>query len=174
MSRTVDDLVASATVDDTVASATVDETVELATVDDTRAFGARLGAVLRAGDLVLLVGPLGAGKTALAQGVGAGLGVGGAVLSPTFVIARVHADGRVPLVHIDAYRLGSRADVDDLDLDLASEDSVLLVEWGAGLVEQWADARLEVRLERADSSEMRTVRLVPVGGDWADRITALG
>ncbi len=91
----------------------------LATADDTRELGRRLARVLRAGDLVLLIGRLGAGKTTLAQGIGSGLGVRGAVTSPTFVIARVHASGSggPALVHVDAYRLGSVAELDDLDLD---------------------------------------------------------
>ena len=92
----------------------------LPTPEDTHALGRELAGVLRAGDLVVLVGPLGAGKTALTQGIGAGLGVREPVTSPTFVIARVHRDGRVPLVHVDAYRLGSVADVDDLDLDAST------------------------------------------------------
>ena len=145
--------------------------VRLSTVDDTRAFGRTLGSVLRAGDLVLLTGPLGAGKTALAQGIGAGLGVPGEVTSPTFVIARVHRGGRLPFVHVDAYRLGSAVEVDDLDLDASVEDSVTVVEWGGGLVEQLADAYLEVRIERHDD-ESRTVALVPYGGDWVARLPA--
>src|SRR5438094_5053580 len=100
-----------------------------------RDLGRRLAALLRAGDLVILVGGLGAGKTTLAQGIGAGLGVRGPVLSPTFVIARVHRDGRIPLVHVDAYRLGSVAEVDDLDLDATLDESATVVEWGAGVVE---------------------------------------
>ena len=147
--------------------------IELPDVSDTRDFGHRLAGVLRAGDLVLLVGPLGAGKTALTQGIGAGLGVRGPVVSPTFVIARVHTGGRLPLVHVDAYRLGSLAEVDDLDLDVSVADSVTVVEWGAGLVEQLADARLEVLLDRKPDSEVRTVRLRPVGGDWAERTSGL-
>jgi tRNA threonylcarbamoyladenosine biosynthesis protein TsaE len=151
---------------------------ELATVDDTRDFGRRLSGLLRAGDLVLLSGPLGAGKTALAQGIGAGLGVAGEVTSPTFVIARVHRPdpargGRVPLVHVDAYRLGStedpRAEVDDLDLDASLDDSVTVVEWGDGMVEQLADAHLRVRIERRDD-DTRVVALEPHGGDWAGRL----
>ena len=147
--------------------------VRLSTVDDTRAFGERLAAVLRAGDLVVLAGPLGAGKTALVQGIGAGLGVRGAVVSPTFVIARVHRGGRLPLVHVDAYRLGSFAEVDDLGLDVDLDDSVVVVEWGAGLVEQLAEARLEIRLDRSAGTEERVAELVPTGGDWAERITQL-
>jgi tRNA threonylcarbamoyladenosine biosynthesis protein TsaE len=149
-------------------------TQRLATVEETVAFGARLARVLRAGDLVVLTGRLGTGKTALARGIGAGLGVRGPVVSPTFVIARVHRGGSVPLVHVDAYRLRSLAEVDDLDLDVELEDSVLVVEWGAGLVEQLCGARLEVRLERSADSDERSVRLLPAGGDWAERIRALG
>jgi tRNA threonylcarbamoyladenosine biosynthesis protein TsaE len=153
----------------------------LSTVEDTRAFGRRLGRLLRAGDLVLLTGPLGAGKTALAQGIGAGLGVAGDVTSPTFVIARVHRPdpargGRVPMVHVDAYRLGAatdpRAEIDDLDLDAAVEDSVTLVEWGEGMVEQLADAHLRVCIDRRDD-DSRLVKLVPRGGDWARRVADL-
>lgn len=144
----------------------------LSTVDATRDFGRRLAAALRPGDLVLLTGPLGAGKTALAQGIGAGLGVQGAVTSPTFVIARVHR-GRVPMVHADAYRLGDRpdprAEIDDLDLDASAEDAVTVVEWGEGLAEQLNDEYLQVRIDRRDD-DTRVVELVPHGGDWEVRI----
>lgn len=145
--------------------------IALPTPEDTRAFGRRLAGILRAGDLVLLTGPLGAGKTALVQGIGAGLGVQGAVVSPTFVIARVHK-GSPPLVHVDAYRLGSLEEVDDLDLDVSVADAVTAVEWGAGKVEQLAESRLEIAIDRAPDSEQRTVRLVAHGGDWAERIAA--
>ena len=147
---------------------------ELPTVDDTKAYGRRLATLLRAGDLLVLDGPLGAGKTALAQGIGAGLGVRGDVTSPTFVIARVHRPdpdrgGRLPLVHVDAYRLGGVADVDSLDLDASLEESVTLVEWGEGKVEQLADAHLRVRIERRED-DARVVQLIPHGGDWSDRL----
>ncbi len=147
--------------------------MRLSTVDDTREFGRRLANVLRAGDLVLLSGPLGAGKTALAQGIGAGLAVPGEVTSPTFVIARVHRGGRLPFVHVDAYRLGTPGEVDDLDLDASVDDSVTVVEWGGGKVEQLADAYLEVRIERGDDDETREVTLVPHHGDWPTRVAAL-
>jgi tRNA threonylcarbamoyladenosine biosynthesis protein TsaE len=151
-------------------------TLTLPEVEDTRTLGRRLAGLLRPGDLVLLSGPLGAGKTVLAQGIGAGLGVDGPVTSPTFVIARVHRGGRVPMVHVDAYRLGTvadpRAEADDLDLDASVEESVTVVEWGTGVLEQLGDARLEVRIDRRPD-ESRVVELVPVGGDWPGRLGAL-
>lgn len=156
--------------------------VKLPTAADTHEFGRRLAGVLRAGDLVLLTGPLGAGKTALTQGIGAGLGVRGDITSPTFVIARVHQPdrgrgGRVALVHADAYRLGDaadpRAEIDDLDLDTSVEESVTVVEWGEGMVEQLVDAHLRVRIDRRDD-DTRVVELEPVGGDWAQRLAGLG
>ena len=91
------------------------------------------------------------------------------VTSPTFVIARVHTGGRVPLVHVDAYRLGSVADVDDLDLDASTDESVTVVEWGQGLVEQLAEEHLEVRLDRRED-DVRTALLVPHGTSWEDRL----
>ena len=150
--------------------------IVLPTAADTRALGGRLARVLRAGDLVVLDGPLGAGKTVMVQGIGAGLGVKGTVVSPTFVIARVHrplTDATLPLVHVDAYRLGSLAEVDDLDLDVSVSDAVTVVEWGSGKVERLTDAHLEIRLERAEQDETRTAALVPHGGDWAARVARL-
>jgi tRNA threonylcarbamoyladenosine biosynthesis protein TsaE len=125
----------------------------LPTAEDTKALGQSLAEVLQAGDLVVLVGPLGAGKTALTQGIGAGLGVREPVTSPTFVIARVHRGGRLPLVHVDAYRLGmgggSIADeLDDLDLDTDLTAAVVAVEWGEGVAERLADRHVLVRLDR--------------------------
>ena len=143
----------------------------LTTLAATHDLGRQLAEVARPGDLLVLVGPLGAGKTALTQGIGAGLGVREPVTSPTFVIARVHREGRLPLVHVDAYRLGGHADVDDLDLDASTEESVTVVEWGQGLVEQLADEHLEVRLDRRED-DVRTALLVPHGPGWADRVDA--
>ena len=110
----------------------------LPTVEDTEAFGRALATNLRAGDLVILTGDLGAGKTALTRGIGAGLGVRGPITSPTFVIARVHpsvVDGP-PLVHVDAYRLGGLTELDALDLDASLEESVTVVEWGHGVADR--------------------------------------
>jgi tRNA threonylcarbamoyladenosine biosynthesis protein TsaE len=154
------------------AQSTAAPAITLSTAADTRRFGQRLAEVLRPGDLIVLTGPLGAGKTVLVQGIGAGLRVRGNVVSPTFVIARVHT-GPVPLVHVDAYRLSSLDEVDDLDLDVDTADAVTVVEWGQGLVEQLADARLEIAISRAADSEVRTVRVLPFGGDWAARVAGL-
>lgn len=142
--------------------------VTAATPEAMRDLGERLAGVLQPSDLVVLSGPLGAGKTTLAQGIGRGLGVDG-VVSPTFVIARVHRNGRVPLVHVDAYRLGSVAEVDDLDLDAELDESVTLVEWGEGLVEGLSGDRLEIRIERPDNDvdETRTVEMTAVGPRWS-------
>jgi tRNA threonylcarbamoyladenosine biosynthesis protein TsaE len=135
--------------------------------------GRAVAASLRAGDLVVLSGDLGAGKTTLTRGIGEGLGVLGAVTSPTFVIARVHPapPGRPPLVHVDAYRLSSLAEVDDLDLDAAQQDSVTVVEWGRGLAEDLAEDRLEIDISRPhgleDTDETRTVRWQGVGERWS-------
>jgi tRNA threonylcarbamoyladenosine biosynthesis protein TsaE len=169
----------------------VHEELTVASADDMQALGRRLAAVLRPGDLVVLSGALGAGKTTLVQGIGAGLGVRGPVTSPTFVIARVHPSltGGPALVHADAYRLASPAEVDDLDLDASLETSVTVVEWGGGLVEGLAADRLEVSITLATpepggtgpgesavmpgrtgpEQEPRTVRLEGHGDRWDSR-----
>jgi tRNA threonylcarbamoyladenosine biosynthesis protein TsaE len=147
-------------------------TIEVRDADGMRRLGIALADAARAGDLVVLTGELGAGKTTLTQGIGAGLGVSGDVLSPTFVIARVHRGGRLPLVHADAYRLGSVEEIDDLDLDASLEESVTVVEWGAGLAERLAGDRLEVRIARSadETDETRYVTLHPVGASWTRRV----
>jgi tRNA threonylcarbamoyladenosine biosynthesis protein TsaE len=135
-----------------------------------RGLGAEVAQRLRAGDLVLLVGDLGAGKTTFTQGLGEGLGVRGPVTSPTFVIARVHPSevGGPALVHVDAYRLGGLEELDDLDLDASLDDAVTVVEWGEGIAEGLAESRLEVRIARGDSTddESRTVTVTGVGPRW--------
>lgn len=132
-------------------------------VVDTEEFGRTLAATLKAGDLVILDGPLGAGKTALARGIGAGLGVLGRVTSPTFVIARTHRPGAVDrpgMIHVDAYRLGAGADLldelDALDLDTDLTDSIVVVEWGVGAAERLSGRHLLVRLRREPESDVRS------------------
>jgi tRNA threonylcarbamoyladenosine biosynthesis protein TsaE len=140
-------------------------TRRLPTGEDTRDLGRALGGLLRGGDLVVLTGDLGAGKTTLTQGLAEGLGVRGPITSPTFVIARVHPSlvGGPDLVHVDAYRLGGAAELDDLDLDASLEDSVTVVEWGHGMAEQLAEELLEVVLERSGSE----------AGDEQERLATL-
>jgi tRNA threonylcarbamoyladenosine biosynthesis protein TsaE len=137
--------------------------LELATAADTERLGRAVGARLRAGDVVVLSGPLGAGKTVLARGIGAGLGVRGPVTSPTFVIAREHPalpGGRgVPLIHVDAYRLGGIAELDDLDLDTDLLAAAVVVEWGEGMAERLADDRLLIRLQRRADDDGRVAQL---------------
>lgn len=154
-------------------------TLDLETAEDTRRFGAALGRLLCAGDLVVLTGDLGAGKTTLAQGLGEGLSVRGPVTSPTFVIARVHPSlvGGPPLVHVDAYRLGGALELDDLDLDATLDQSVTVLEWGHGVAERLSQDRLEVVLRNAATSAQadpstaadgaRTATIAAVGPRWA-------
>lgn len=160
---------------------------ELPTVEDTRALGAELAGLLSAGDVVVLDGPLGAGKTALTTGIAAGLGVRGRVTSPTFVIARRHAPvgaGGPGLVHVDAYRLlgqdpggeqPTRRDLADelesLDLDSALESDVVVVEWGAGFVESLVEAPLVVVMSRGEDTEVRSAAWHRAGGPAAPAVT---
>lgn len=123
-------------------------TRRIASPEDMEAFGAQIGRMLRPGDLVVLTGALGAGKTTLTRGIAAGLGVRGPVQSPTFVIARTHPSlvGGAPLVHVDAYRLGSALELDDLDIDV--DRSVVIVEWGRGMVDGIRESWWEIELDR--------------------------
>ncbi|MEU0070972.1 tRNA (adenosine(37)-N6)-threonylcarbamoyltransferase complex ATPase subunit type 1 TsaE [Streptomyces sp. NPDC006332] len=152
--------------------------------EQMRELGRQLAKLLRAGDLVMLTGELGAGKTTLTRGLGEGLGIRGAVTSPTFVIARVHpslGDGP-PLVHVDAYRLGGGLDeMEDLDLDVSLPESVIVVEWGEGKVEELTDDRMEILIHRtvgtapaeganprtAETDEVRHVTVTGLGERWA-------
>ncbi len=132
-------------------SVPLDTEMELPTAADTEALGERLAEGLGAGDLLVLAGPLGAGKTVLVKGLARGLKVAGTVTSPTFVIAREHRPGpggAVPLLHVDAYRLGGAAELDDLDLDTDLTAAVVAVEWGEGVAERLAQRHLLVRLDR--------------------------
>ncbi|GAB4012921.1 tRNA (adenosine(37)-N6)-threonylcarbamoyltransferase complex ATPase subunit type 1 TsaE [Nocardioides ultimimeridianus] len=152
--------------------------VEVPTADAMRDLGIRLAAQLRAGDVLVLSGELGAGKTTFTQGLGAGLGVRGGVTSPTFVIARVHPSlaAGPALVHVDAYRLGGAPELDDLDLDADLDQAVTVVEWGSGLAEALSDSPLEIRIERAVAApdldpedDPRVVTLEPIGPSWLGR-----
>ncbi|EAP97274.1 hypothetical protein JNB_17428 [Janibacter sp. HTCC2649] len=144
-----------------------------ATADDTRAFGADLASELRAGDLVILTGGLGAGKTTLTQGLAEGLRVRGPITSPTFVIARIHPSlvGGPSLVHADAYRLGGISELDDLDLDASLEDSVTVVEWGQGVADDLSDDRLEIVLRADPGTESRTAEIIGHGERWKDGLS---
>lgn len=121
--------------------------------DEMHEYGVRLGGALTAGDLLVLTGPLGAGKTTLSRGIGEGLGIRGPVTSPTFVVARTHPSlvGGPPLIHVDAYRLADADELDDLDLDFAR--SVVIAEWGEGLIEQGAESWLHLVIERPTGGE---------------------
>lgn len=132
---------------------------------ETQALAARLGRVLQRGDLLLLTGELGAGKTTFTQGLGEGLGVRPGIISPTFVLVREHpnlANGP-DLVHVDAYRLTSAGEVDDIDLEASMDRAVTVVEWGHGLVEHLSESRLEITLVRAVGGEQS-----PAGGPGTD------
>ncbi len=140
--------------------------IAIATADEMFALGAKLGSQLKAGDLILLNGPLGAGKALLTQGIGSALGITG-ITSPTFVISRVH-QGTLPLIHVDAYRLlidgQANLYLDDLDLDSAISDSVTVIEWGGAEAARLADQRLEINIDRSD--EIRQVAFIGIGDRW--------
>lgn len=176
------------------ASANWEKTLTATTAEQTHALGARLAEVLQAGDLLVLSGELGAGKTTFTQGLGEGLGVRPGVISPTFVLVRIHPNlpggprpGGPDLVHVDAYRLGSAAEIDDIDLENTMDSSVTVVEWGHERVEHLSDSRLEIDLHRAiglgtggvagtsgtldfdggDTDEPRTIVMRGYGPRWA-------
>lgn len=137
-------------------------------VDEMRELGQFIATKTRAGDLVVLSGPLGAGKTALTQGIGAGLGITG-ITSPTFVISRVHK-GKIPLIHVDAYRLLGSAkttfEFDDLDLDTGRASAVTVIEWGGEVGARFGEDFLEILIEFGASDDERNVRAVPHGKRW--------
>ena len=149
-------------------TATALASLEIETADQMHRFGKGLASQLRAGDLIILTGPLGAGKTSLTRGLGEGLGVIGSVTSPTFVIARTHRrlGGGANLVHVDAYRLSSPFELDDLDIDF--ENSIVVVEWGQGFFDAQAQPLLEIELERDETgeTEVRQLRATGFGARW--------
>lgn len=147
-----------------------ERSLTVTTAEQTHALAAALGSVLEPGDLLVLTGELGAGKTTFTQGLGEGLGVRAGIISPTFVLVRIHPnlpDGPRPggpdLVHVDAYRLGSSAEIDDIDLENTMDSSVTVVEWGRDRVEHLADSRLDIQLHRSVGGE--AVGAEAVGGD---------
>jgi tRNA threonylcarbamoyl adenosine modification protein YjeE len=152
--------------------------LEASTPDEMHELGLKLARLLEAGDLVVLTGPLGAGKTTLTRGVGEGLTAIGNVSSPTFVIARTHKrkDGGPVLVHVDAYRLGGPLELDDLDIDY--ENSIVLVEWGKGMTDDLVESWLEIVIERAraiehvadesNAADPRTVSIMGYGPRWVN------
>jgi tRNA threonylcarbamoyladenosine biosynthesis protein TsaE len=140
---------------------------------ETSAVGLALGSLLRSGDLVLVEGELGAGKTVLTQGIGAALGVVGAVTSPTFILLRAHR-GRLPLLHVDLYRLDDPAAVADLGIgELLEEGGVAVVEWGERAREVLDGDRLEIEIGVGADPEQRELSLRPVGPSWLARVAAL-
>ena len=183
-----------------------ERSLEVHTAAQTHALAAALGAVLETGDLLVLTGELGAGKTTFTQGLGEGLGVRAGIISPTFVLVRIHPNlpggprpGGPDLVHVDAYRLESAAEIDDIDLENTMDSAVTVVEWGRGRVEHLSDSRLEVELHRTrggaaetperpaetgagpvldfdtdDDDEPRTVVIRGFGPRWAEAPTLPG
>lgn len=152
---------------------TWNENATISTPEEMHELGFRLGQQLNAGDLVVLTGELGAGKTTLTRGIGEGMGIRGSVTSPTFVLARTHppVTGTVPLVHVDAYRLGSADELDDLDLDF--DGSAVVIEWGKGMVDE-SEERLEIEIVRPTGAgatdslvEPRTIHFTGYGSRWA-------
>ncbi|MDD7835447.1 MULTISPECIES: tRNA (adenosine(37)-N6)-threonylcarbamoyltransferase complex ATPase subunit type 1 TsaE [Paenarthrobacter] len=152
-----------------------ERTLTVTTADQTHALAAGLGGVLEAGDLLVLTGELGAGKTTFTQGLGEGLGVRAGIISPTFVLVRIHPnlpDGPRPggpdLVHVDAYRLESAAEIDDIDLENTMDTAVTVVEWGRDRVEHLSESRLEVQLHRSVGGERSTEALDVLDFDTDD------
>ncbi|WP_426996524.1 tRNA (adenosine(37)-N6)-threonylcarbamoyltransferase complex ATPase subunit type 1 TsaE [Pseudarthrobacter sp. N5] len=146
------------------------------TAEQTHALAAALGAVLEAGDLLVLTGELGAGKTTFAQGVGEGLGVRGGIISPTFVLVRIHPNrpegtrpGGPDLVHVDAYRLESAREIDGIDLENTLDTAVTVVEWGRGRVEHLSGSRLDVELHRAIGTGDMGTGEIGIGGSTTDQ-----
>jgi tRNA threonylcarbamoyladenosine biosynthesis protein TsaE len=141
--------------------------------EDTREFAAQVAAVARRGDLILLAGDLGAGKTTFAQGFGRALGVDEPIVSPTFTLVRTYPEGRVPLTHADVYRLDHLQEIVDLGLPEMLEDGVTLVEWGDVIAQALPPDFLEVRLELGDGDDDRKIFVRIAGPSWSARMPAL-
>lgn len=140
-------------------------TLVLNSPEAMESFGEKLAAILQAGDLVLLTGPLGAGKTTLTRGIGAGLGAEGTIQSPTFVLARQHRTQKGPkLIHVDAYRLGSAVELDDLDIDFAG--SIVIIEWARDFLDDYAENYLEITIDRSNDDETRSLSFSGHGPRW--------
>lgn len=134
--------------------------------EEMEQLGSKLASLLRPGDLVLLAGPLGAGKTTLTRGIGRGLGAEGTIQSPTFVLARTHRIPGGKLVHVDAYRLSSAMELDDLDIDF--ENSIVIIEWARDFLDGFSDSFLTVEIDRTSEDESRIVSLTPTGDRWQE------
>lgn len=147
-------------------------TFTTSSAEQTRDAGQLLASLLQAGDLIVLAGDLGAGKTTFTQGVGAGLGVQGRVTSPTYIVARTHDAGaaNLALTHVDAYRLEDDLDLETIDLEASMGDGVTLVEWGQGKVEHLQPSRLQVALAFSEDEDARSLTFTPTGPDWQKRI----
>jgi tRNA threonylcarbamoyl adenosine modification protein YjeE len=140
--------------------------LEIKSAEEMEQLGSKLASLLRAGDLVLLAGPLGAGKTTLTRGIGRGLSAEGTIQSPTFVLARTHRTRVGKLVHVDAYRLSSAVELDDLDIDF--ENSIVVIEWARDYLAGYSDNFLTVELDRTNQDDSRLVKFIPTGKRWEE------
>lgn len=140
--------------------------LEIKSAEEMEQLGSKLAGLLRPGDLVLLAGPLGAGKTTLTRGIGRGLSAQGTIQSPTFVLARTHRIPNGKLVHVDAYRLSSAMELDDLDIDF--EHSIVIVEWARDFLDGYSENFLTVEIDRINEDDSRLVTLTPTGSRWKE------
>jgi tRNA threonylcarbamoyl adenosine modification protein YjeE len=140
--------------------------LEIKSAEEMEQLGSKLARLLRPGDLVLLAGPLGAGKTTLTRGIGEGLSAEGTIQSPTFVLARTHRIPNGKLVHVDAYRLSSAVELDDLDIDF--EKSIVIVEWARDFLDGYSDDFLTVEIDRSNKDDSRMVTITPTGYRWKE------
>lgn len=140
--------------------------LEIKSAEAMEQLGSKLAGLLKPGDLILLAGPLGAGKTTLTRGIGRGLSAEGTIQSPTFVLARTHKIPNGKLVHIDAYRLSSAVELDDLDIDF--ENSIVIVEWARDFLDGYSKNFLTVEIDRTNEDDSRLVTLTPTGSRWKE------